>query len=231
MKIQPIASGSTGNAYLISSGGSVLLLDAGIPIKKIQEACKHQLSSIDGCLITHRHGDHVKAVKDLVKKGVDIYASGDVMNNLDLTESHRAHELKELETVDIGAFKVTPFDVKHDVPCFGYVCTSGSETVAYITDAQYSPYRVDGVTHWIVECNFSEEQTRDNVEAGIIHMSYKDRVWNTHMSIDALEELLKSNDLSKLKQIYLIHLSDKNAREDEFKDRIQKLTGAEVYVC
>lgn len=231
MKIQPIASGSTGNAYLISSGGSTLLLDAGIPIKQIQIACKHQLSSIDGCIITHRHGDHVKAVKDLVKMGVDVYASSDVLGNLNLAENHRAHEVKELETVGIGDFKVTPFDVKHDVPCFGYVCTAGDKTVAYITDAQYSPYRIEGVTHWIVECNFSEEQTRDNVEAGIIHMSYKDRVWNTHMSIDALEDLLKANDLSKLEQIYLIHLSDKNAREDEFKERIQKLTGAEVYVC
>jgi len=231
MQIKPIASGSTGNAYLISSGGSVLLLDAGIPIKKIQEACKHQLSSIDGCLVTHRHGDHTKAVKDLIKRGVDVYMNEDVLLSLELTESHRAHKLEELETVDIGAFKVTPFDVKHDVPCFGYVCSSGSETVAYITDAQYSPYKIEGVTHWLVECNFSEEQTRDNVEAGIIHRSYKERVWNTHMSIDALEELLKANDLSKVKQVYLIHLSDKNAREEEFKNRIQKLTGAEVYVC
>ena len=50
------------------------------------------------------------------------------------------------------------------------------------------------------------------------------------MSIDTVEEFLEANDLSKLQQVYLLHLSDNNSNANKFKDRIQKKTGAEVYV-
>lgn len=42
---------------------------------------------------------------------------------------------------------------------------------------------------------------------------------------------MKANDLSRLQQIYLLHLSAENSNEAEMKREIQRLTGAEVYVC
>lgn len=56
------------------------------------------------------------------------------------------------------------------------------------------------------------------------------RIIQSHMSIDTVEEFLEANDLSKLQQVYLLHLSDNNSNANKFKDRIQKKTGAEVYV-
>ena len=75
MLINPIASGSSGNAYYISDGQSNLLLDAGIPLAQIQAGCGYKVSQLSGCLVTHGHGDHVKAAKALARMGVNIYTS------------------------------------------------------------------------------------------------------------------------------------------------------------
>lgn len=46
MLINPIASGSSGNAYYISDGQSSLLLDAGIPLAQIQAGCGYKVSQL-----------------------------------------------------------------------------------------------------------------------------------------------------------------------------------------
>ena len=51
------------------------------------------------------------------------------------------------------------------------------------------------------------------------------------MSLQNCIKLLKANDLSKLKEIYLMHLSDKNSNEQMFKRAIQEVTGTTVIVC
>ncbi|HFL1025859.1 MBL fold metallo-hydrolase [Listeria monocytogenes] len=58
-----IASGSKGNAYVISSGRSQLLIECGINFDKIRKALNFDLSAVEGCLISHEHGDHVAGVK------------------------------------------------------------------------------------------------------------------------------------------------------------------------
>lgn len=75
MDIRPIASGSSGNAYWISDGKTPLLLDAGIPMKAIQIGCGFRVRELGGCFITHCHGDHSKAAKDLLRYGVDVYTA------------------------------------------------------------------------------------------------------------------------------------------------------------
>ena len=51
------------------------------------------------------------------------------------------------------------------------------------------------------------------------------------MSIDTLLDLLRSNDMTKVRQIYLLHLSDNNSDAEAFKKMVQQETGAEVYIA
>ena len=228
MDIKIIASGSSGNAYLIGDGKTRLLLDAGIPFKRIQIGCGFRTSSIDGCLVTHRHGDHAMAIPKLLQRGITVYS------NADVAELHKGvRVLMPLQEHTIRTFRVLPFEAEHDVQCFGYQVTSEEtgEKLIYITDSAYVKYTFSGLTHIMIEANYAQEIMIDNVRDGKIPFSLAERVAGTHMSIDTLIDLLRANDMTKVRQIYLLHLSDGNSDAAAFRRQVQQETGAEVYIA
>lgn len=148
MDIRPIASGSSGNAYWISDGKTPLLLDAGITMKAIQIGCGFRVRELGGCFITHCHGDHSKAAKDLLRYGVDVYTGQGTAEACRL-EGHRLHITRPLEQLTVGTFLVLPFDVEHDAPDsqgFLLESTATGEKLLYFTDTYYLKYRFSGIT-------------------------------------------------------------------------------------
>lgn len=228
MDIKIIASGSSGNAYLIGDGKTRLLLDAGIPFKRIQIGCGFRTSSIDGCLVTHRHGDHAAAISKLLQRGITVYSNEDVAGLYPGVQSVEAR--REFR---IGTFRILPFEAEHDVPCYGYQVTSTEtgEKLVYITDSAYVMYTFSGLTHIMIEANYAQDIIIDNVRDERVPLSLAARVMETHMSIETLLDLLRSNDMSKVRQIYLLHLSDNNSDAEAFKKMVQQETGAEVYIA
>jgi len=233
MDIKILASSSAGNAYRISDGRTSLLLDAGIPIKAIQVGCEFKVTQMDGCFVSHSHKDHSKAARDLAKLGVDIYTSKGTIEACGLS-GHRIHAVKALQELTIGTFKVLPFDVQHDAPePLGFLFTSveTGEKLLYFTDTYYIKYRFQGLTHIMAECNYDKDSLQRSVDAGYIPIELVPRLVKSHMSLEHFLDLLRANDLRKVRQIYLLHLSNNNSDERQFKEEVQKLTGAEVYVC
>ena len=55
MDIQVFASGSTGNCYKVSDGTTSIMLECGIPIKRIKKGCDYKIHEIAACLISHGH--------------------------------------------------------------------------------------------------------------------------------------------------------------------------------
>ncbi len=233
MQITVLASGSTGNAYRISDGKTSLLLDAGIPLKAIQVGCQFKVTQIRGCFVSHAHNDHSKAAKELARLGMDIYTSQGTIDACKLA-GHRIHTVKALEEITVGTFQVLPFDVEHDAPePLGFLFTSieTGEKLLYFTDTYYIKYRFQGLTHIMAECNYDKDSLQRSVDAGYIPLELVPRLMKSHMSLEHFLDLLRANDLRKVRQIYLLHLSDNNSDEIRFKEEVQKLTGAEVYVC
>ena len=231
MDIRVLASGSSGNAYVISDGTTSLLLDAGIPIKAIKTGCRFRLHDIAACLITHEHKDHSKAAADLARRGVDVYASRGTIEACGLS-GHRIRETKALKEEAVGTFMVLPFDVQHDAAePLGFLCTSTvtREKLLYFTDTGYIKYRFTGLTHIMAECNHDEESIRASVDDGRIHTDLAKRIIRNHMSLERLIEMLKANDMSTVRQIHLLHLSSDNADTEKMVSEVRKATGVEVY--
>lgn len=232
MEIRVLASSSAGNCYWISDGKTSLLLEAGIRFEEIRKGVRFQVSTIAGCLVSHEHGDHAKSVADVMKAGVDVYASAGTIEALGIS-GHRVRTLKVLEPVRIGTWTILPFDTVHDaVEPLGFVLasTTGAKLL-YLTDSAYCKYRFKGLTHLMVEANYSAEILRRNVESGVLHPAQYKRVLRNHMSLERLLEMLAANDLSQVREIWLLHLSDGNSDEAAFKAAVERATGKPVYVA
>ncbi len=239
MVIKVIASGSKGNSYYISDGESAILLDAGIPLKQIRAGVNFKLSSVSGVFITHRHNDHAKAVNELLSVGMDVYAHQDVFD----TKKASGYHCKPIQSgiadgiavswITVGSFQILPFDCHHDVPNLGFYIHSNKtgENLLYFTDTYYIEQVFPNLNYIMAECNYDNEAINNSVNEGRIPISLKKRLVKSHMGIDTLIDMLKANDLTKVKQIYLLHLSDNNSKEAEFKKRVQAVAGCEVYVC
>lgn len=232
IEIQPLASSSAGNAYRISDGHTTLLLEAGIRYKDLQRALDFRVSEIAGCLITHEHGDHCKAASDLAKAGVDIYASSGTLGTLQLP-GHRVKPIQAKVQFSIGTWTVMPFDVEHDVaePLGFLLANQVGEKLVFLTDTYYCRYKFQGLTHIMVETNYSLKILDDNIAAGIVPLELRSRLLKSHFSLENAKDFLAANDLSNVQEIWLLHLSDTNSDEDVFKREIQELTGKQVFVA
>ena len=228
MEIKTIASGSKGNAHLVTIGETTLLLDAGVPFKEIQAATGYNTSKITACLVTHRHGDHSKAIPQLIKRGIQVYAPSDVAEKYP-----GVMYIFEKTKITLGGITITPFYVPHDVPCFGWQLFSAAtdEKLIYIVDAEYVPYLFTNITHLMIEANHSREKVMERAKEGKISMKLAERIIKSHMSIEAAMTFIRKNDMSRIKEIHLLHLSDDNSHAADFKRQVQEETGAEVYVC
>lgn len=233
IEFRPLASSSDGCCYRVGSGSSMpLLIDAGLRYQEIQKGLDFKVSSLAGVLISHAHGDHCKAVPELLKAGVDVYASAQTWQAMRI-ESHRAATIREGEEFSIGPWRVHPFEAVHDMDgTLGFVVASPcGGRLLYLTDSAYSKFRFDGLTVIAVECNYSRELLRTNTISGKIDLQRGRRTTCTHLSLERLIEMLQANDLSQCKEIHLLHLSDENSSEEEFKLAVQRATGVPTYVA
>lgn len=229
--IKTLASGSKGNCYHITDGSTPILIECGIRFKDIQIALDFKTSDIAGCLISHEHKDHTRGLKDVLQAGINVYASQGTIEKEDI-KHHRLKPIQTKKQFKIGTWMVLPFDVQHDAAePFGFLLQSqNGGKLLFATDTYYIKYRFKGLTHIMVECNYSKKILEENIMNGLVHPIMKRRLMKSHFSLENVKEFLKANDLSKLQEIHLIHLSDNNSDENMFKNEIQMLTGKPVYV-
>lgn len=55
MIFDPLASSSHGNAYVVSDGHTSILLECGIPFRKLQKALGFRMGDIMACFVSHEH--------------------------------------------------------------------------------------------------------------------------------------------------------------------------------
>jgi len=232
MEITTLASSSKGNAYIVTDGAFPLLIEAGIPWKQIRQKLNFQTSSIAGCLISHSHADHSKSWQGVAKAGIDIYTSQGTIDALGMT-GHRIKPIEPLCQFQIGNWKILPFPTEHDCEgSMGFLLANQvGEKLLFITDSFYSKYCFSGITHLMIETNHSYEILTQNVEAGLIPQAQKNRLIQSHFSLENVKKFLLANDLSKVKSIHLLHLSEGNSDAEQFKREVQELTGKSVIVA
>ncbi|WP_288313395.1 MBL fold metallo-hydrolase [uncultured Selenomonas sp.] len=228
--IKAIASGSSGNCYRVSDGSTALLLDAGIPIHRIQQGIDYRLGEIAGALISHEHMDHAKAVPELARRGLLIFGPPEVAKACACPSILSGPPLRKFT---VSTWNIVPFKVVHDVTCYGYVLDSRKtgERLVYITDAAAVPYTFGQVHYMMLEANYSMNILSRRATEGAIKDELAARIAQTHMDIDGAIGLLRGLNPRVLKQVWLLHLSRDNSDADAFRRMAQRTTGAEVYIA
>ena len=240
MKIQVLGTGSSGNCYKVEIGTATLLLECGLPYKVIQRKLKFKVSEIDACLITHEHMDHAKAIKDLIKAGVDCYMTKGTAEALEVS-GHRVNTFYrspdrqwQYNFKILRDLIILPFEAVHDVaePVSFYIKSKkNDESLVFVTDTAYLKYKIPDCDCLMIECNYVKEKLDKSARFGNINLALRNRIVKNHLSLENLVEALKASDLKSCKKIYLLHLSDSNSDEELIKRTIQETTGIEVVVC
>lgn len=235
MEIKPIASGSDGNAYMISDGETTLLLECGIPFQELKEKTNFFEPHPDACIISHSHNDHSQSIEQVRSIGIPVYMSEYTHNDLKdrLQSDFGVHTIRNRERFKIGSFEVLPLKMNHDVYCLGFLITSQAlnEKLFFATDTYYIEYIIPSCDYIMVEANYDVDIMNERIMKGGHDLVSKERLVRSHMEIRSTIRWLEGNDLSKTKRIYLMHLSAGSSNEDEFKRKIIEATGIPVTIC
>lgn len=232
-KLIVIKSGSSGNSYALQTDTGTLLLEAGVGLNVI----RRHVNPADciACIVSHRHGDHAKYAKNIASR-IPLAAHPDVLEYKDI--KHNGIVLQNEHTTALGQFSVSPFLVPHSnsdgSPCpnFGFVIHHPEFGEAlFLTDTFNCPVRIPYVRHFIIEANYSDELLNDAVARGATAPSQRRRVHLSHMSIDACINTIHQCGYSKAKSITLIHISQRHADPELFKERCQYNFGIPVYIA
>jgi phosphoribosyl 1,2-cyclic phosphodiesterase len=234
MELTVISSGSRSNCYVIHNENEALIIEAGAKLIEVKKVLDFDISKVVGCVISHEHSDHSKYVAEYLEASIPVRLSEGTNNALRKMYKKRFALLCEHGVqFNAGNFTILPFDVQHDAnQPFGFLIKHPEAgKILFLTDTYFSDYVFSGLNHILVEANYSDHILQENIQAGRVHPSMKNRLLGSHMSLATTKELLSANDLTNVVNIILIHLSDGNSNARQFKEEITAHTGKPVFVA
>lgn len=221
MRFASLGSGSRGNATLIESGATRILVDCGFSVRETERRLSRlgvHAEDLDAVLVTHEHSDHCSGVAALSRKyQLPVYLTRGTHASGRCDRASRTEFFHSDVTFDIGAITVAPIAVPHDArePC-QFVLESAGLRLGILTDlgsitpAVTSHYaRCNGL---LLECNHDEEMLR----VGPYPPPLKRRVGGDWGHLNNLQSaaLLEQVACSELQSLVVAHISEKNNHQD-----------------
>ncbi len=234
MRITVLGSGSSGNAVLISTENTNVLVDAGMSAREILRRLGEvgvSADKLDAVLLTHEHGDHAGGLRVLMGSvSCPVYLSRATEDafydtrkggqNGDSESSKRRSALKE-RTVEIessrdfqiGDIDFEPFSVPHDaVDNFGFVAKKNGVRIATLMDfghiSELIKEKLKGCDAIVIESNHSRDMLR---ACSMYTWDLKQRIMsrNGHLSNEDLYDWLAGEFDGSARHIVLAHLSQR----------------------
>jgi phosphoribosyl 1,2-cyclic phosphodiesterase len=218
IRFASLGSGSAGNALLVESGATCLMIDCGFglreTVRRLQRAGR-QPADLTGILVTHEHGDHLGGVFRLARKyALPVWmthgtwsASRETDAGLDLRiiDSHRS--------LTVGELEVLPFPVPHDArEPVQYVFADSRHRLGVLTDiGEITPHvraMLSGCDALVLECNHDARMLAESTYPASLKRRIAGRYGHLENSVAAA--LLDQIDCSKLQHLVAAHLSERN---------------------
>jgi phosphoribosyl 1,2-cyclic phosphodiesterase len=212
-----LASGSSGNAFVLRTEKTTLLIEAGLRLPTLRKHLAAEgiaLESLSAVLISHEHRDHCIAVSDLIDGyDIPIVANEDVLRACGALGSRSAQPLDAGRPLLIGDVEIRSFPISHDaVRPVGFFAQTQHRSLVVATDTgQPTPEMLEAVAAAdliVLEANHDLDmlqngryprQLRRRVAGPTGHLS------NTQAA-GILATMLKRPDV----EVWLAHLSKEN---------------------
>jgi phosphoribosyl 1,2-cyclic phosphodiesterase len=217
MRLAVLGSGSSGNSAVVEIGGVRLLVDAGLSAKQLVDRAKGlgiDLKSIDGILLTHEHGDHIRGLRVLLKQApVPVYATAATAHVVRETGiANATWKIFEAgQTFRIGEVEIEAFAIQHDaVDPVGFVMAHATYRLGLLSDAGFVTRgmveRLRGVHGLFVEANYDDALLEADTKRP---WSTKQRISSRHghLSNAQAAELVAELAHPGLRRVVLGHLS------------------------
>jgi len=235
MRFEQLFSGSSANLYTVSTmTGKSLLIECGVPYKKLLKALKYDLSNIEAVLCSHEHKDHSKAILELMEAGQDIYSSAGTFSALGIKEDcpqyRRAKIIKDKDLVRFPSFQVFAFKTNHDAQeplGFAIREPATNEYMLFATDTSFLEQRFAYPFKIIaLECSYNKEILQHRVDTNDINETLAKRLLTSHLEkTETMRYIEQFCDLSKCTEINLLHCSadnlDKEKTCQEFEQKFK----------
>ena len=215
-----LASGSKGNAALISTDSQRFLVDVGISCRELVKRMQQVGAApeeLDGVFVTHEHVDHVKGIVTFAKKyQVPLYASQGTWRAVfsRYPELNRANCRLTGQRLLVGDVSIACFATSHDAAQpqgYSFLWRSGETKCTYVTDTGFVTPAVReavlGSDVLVLEANHDVEMLKN----GSYPYELKQRILGTrgHLSNNTAGQFLVQ--LEKMPgRIFLAHLSEQN---------------------
>ena len=236
LTVTTLASGSSGNAALVSCGRTHILLDAGISARRITTALKalgvppQELTAI---LITHEHQDHIAGLAVLTKSlRVPVVASPATCGQLRRRVPFLDDLLRRQEPgtgVELGELWVESFSTPHDAAgSVGYALTGAGCRAVVCTDLGYitPEVRREAGRCDLLVCEANHDE--DWVKSGPYPYYLKQRILGDqgHLSNEMGAELAALAVESGARTVVLAHLSSENNTPARARDVVSRRLSA-----
>ena len=223
MHIQILGSGSKGNSALVRAGETLLLIDAGLPLRellrRLKEDARVQPIQIGHVALTHGHLDHARASGGFARKtAARLVCSESVMRNASVRKAPHmiaftVGRAMALEGPRDDVVHLRPVRIPHDAdPTVAFHIEHRGRTAVVVTDMgrpdREAAKALAGAHVIVLEFNHDPELLR----VGSYTASLKRRIAGDrgHLSNQQATEMLRLLAGPELHTLVLAHLSEAN---------------------
>jgi phosphoribosyl 1,2-cyclic phosphodiesterase len=221
MRFAALGSGSRGNATLVESGSTRVLIDCGLSRRELEQRLQSldvDPSSVAAVMLTHEHGDHVRGVRGFAARyRIPVWSTPGTWRAAGAPDDVEVRLfISHGGPFRVGDLSVAPFPIPHDArePCQFVIDGDGSR-LGILTDAgTVTPHvreRLGDCEALVLEANHDPQM----LHAGPYPPQIRARVGGAfgHLSNQQTAELIDGLEHGALKQLLLAHISLNNNSE------------------
>jgi phosphoribosyl 1,2-cyclic phosphodiesterase len=219
LEVTVLGSGSRGNATLLRSSRSSILVDAGFSRRQLVQRLaitNWNPDDLDGIVISHEHMDHICGLRVLNKYHPQtVYAAEGTINAEEVQRAclHHTETIAAGEKFIIGDFTITPFTIPHDAADpLGFIIEVEGIRLGHVTDIGFP---TELVRHHLGGCHviiLESNHDRTMLIEGSYPWPVKQRIMSRmgHLENSDAAGLLADVVHADLQAVLLAHLSQEN---------------------